>query len=184
MNELIPLFIATRKFDASAGAAWVDYVRWAKIPGLIEVVSLDGLLCPPVIANPGDEDWRYISPALGGIIFFSDVEYLIRRTADTLRKNVLGLYKNPVSHIAAAPCSRACEFLGYDLIEDETLISALTDCGGFPETFSNEELNPYGLISSFDRAAQVHQLLPRNHPDEPHARCELYALWRLKDISF
>jgi hypothetical protein len=71
--------------------------------------------------------------------------------------------------------------MGYDLIEEETQISAITNCGGFPDVFSNEELNRVGLISSFERAYEVRRLLAERHPEEPHAQCEMYALWRLNE---
>lgn len=120
---MTPLFIANERFDPSAGARWTDYIRWAGIPNLTEVVSLDCVLCPRIVT----------------------------------------------------------EFIGCDLIEEMTQISALTNCGGFPETFSNEELNNRGLIDSFARAKEIQRLLAQNNPDEPHANCELYALWRLRE---
>jgi hypothetical protein len=43
---MTPLFIANEQFDPRAGARWDDYIRWAKIPNLIEVVSIDSMLCP------------------------------------------------------------------------------------------------------------------------------------------
>jgi hypothetical protein len=84
-------------------------------------------------------------------------------------------------HIDIAPGAGDFIFMGYDLIEESTQISALTNCGGFPETFSNDELNRYGLISDFVRACEVKKLLPRHHPEEHHSKCELYAIWRLAD---
>jgi hypothetical protein len=71
-------------------------------------------------------------------------------------------------------------FVGYDLIEEQTQISALTNCGGFPETFCNDELNQYGLVTSFTRALEIQRLLPECNPEEHHARCEMYAIWRLE----
>jgi len=69
--------------------------------------------------------------------------------------------------------------MGYDLVEDATQISALTNCGGFPQTFSNTELNAYGLITDFSRASEIRKRLPEHNPGDHHARCELYAIWRL-----
>src|SRR6266404_4093762 len=43
-----PLFIATERFDPSDGEKWQSFCQWAEIPGLVEVVSLDSLLCPHV----------------------------------------------------------------------------------------------------------------------------------------
>ncbi len=71
--------------------------------------------------------------------------------------------------------------MGYDPIEEMTQISALTNCGGFPDVFANDELNPYGLLSHFDRAVEVWDNLKKLHPSESHAQCELYAIWRLDE---
>ena len=67
----------------------------------------------------------------------------------------------------------------YDLIEDMTEISGLSNCGGFPDVFANGELNQYGLLPEFRRAGEVRELLVIRHPDENHAQCEMYAIWRL-----
>ena len=52
-----PLFIATERFDPSDGEKWQKYCDWAKIPGLVEVVSLDAMLCKHLIKEFQDEDW-------------------------------------------------------------------------------------------------------------------------------
>ena len=54
-----PLFTATKRFDSSDGEAWYKYVSWAKIPNLVELVTLDGILCPSVIPVLNDEDWNH-----------------------------------------------------------------------------------------------------------------------------
>jgi hypothetical protein len=179
MIVVIPLFVARERFDASDGDRWEGCARWAKIPNLIEVVSLDTMLCPTILPDLSDEDWQHNVQEDFRLNYFYDLDYLIRRTAGILRRNILGLYRNPESHISSPPGSGTFGFLGYDLVEDATNISALTKCGGFPETFSNDELNEYGLITDFSRASEVRRLLPERNPAEPHAKCELYAIWRL-----
>ena len=180
---MTPLFIATEKFDPSDGEAWDNYIRWAKISKLTEVVSLDSILCPTVLPNIADEDWQHNVHEDFRLNYFYDLDYLINRTAGVLRKNILGLYRNPDSHINAAPGPGAFEFTGYDLIEEATHISALTNCEGFPNTFSNDELNQYGLIAEFIRAREIRSLLPEHNPTEPHAKCQIYAIWRLAEAT-
>lgn len=174
-----PLFIATERFDRSDGEAWSSYVEWAQIPHLIEIVGLDGILCPRIVEQLQKEDWKHIVCEDYRLGYFHDLDYLMERIAGTPRRNVLGLYRKPDVHIDASPAGADFIFVGYDLIEEQTQISALTNCGGFPETFSNDELNEYGLISAFTRACEVKKSLPERNPDEPHARCEMYAIWRL-----
>jgi hypothetical protein len=173
-----PLFIATERFDPT-DEAWPNYFDWAKIPALTEVVGLDGSLCNPVIGGYLDDDWNYIADVGCGPRYFHDLDYLLKRVQSVTRRNILGLYRNPETDISKAPAALDFKFLGYDLIEEQTHISALTNCGGFPDVFRNDELNTVGLISKFERAIQVEKLLAETHPEEAHAQCDLYAIWRL-----
>lgn len=183
-NMATPLFIATERFDPSDGEKWEGYCHWAKIPGLVEVVSLDTVLCPRLIKELHDEDWQYVVCEDFRLDYFRDLNYLKRRIQDIPRRNVLGLYRNPDSHVPVAPALGSFSYIGYDLIEEQTQISALTNCGGFPDVFLNEELNRFGLIDSFDRACEVRRLLAERYVEEPHAQCELYAVWRLNETEF
>jgi hypothetical protein len=179
----VPIFIATERFDPSDGEKWPEYYEWAKIPGLVEVVSLDLMLCKRLIKEFCAEDWEHIVIEDFRVAYFYDLGYLKRRIQGVPRRNVLGLYRNPKAHIAVAPAQSDFIFVGYDLIEEQTQISALTNCGGFPDVFSNDELNQCGLIESFERASEVRRLLAESHPEEPHAKCEMYALWRLIEVD-
>ena len=179
MNE--PLFIATERFDPSDGEKWQKYFQWAKIPALIELISLDVALCGRLIKEPANEDWQHIVTENFRLDYYYHLDYLIRRIGDKSRRNVLGLYRNPGAHISKSPAPGDFVFVGYDLIEEQTQISALTNCGGFPDIFRNDELNKYGLVENFDRANEIKRLLAEKYPEEDHAQCELYALWRLKE---
>jgi hypothetical protein len=175
------LFIATERFDPSDGEKWRKYFQCAKIPALKEVVSLDACLCRHLVNEFLDEDWKHIVCEDFHLNYFKDLDYLLQRVQNEKRRNLLGVYRNPDKHIPSAPSNRNFNFVGYDLIEEATQISALTNCGGFPEAFNNEELNSYGLISEFERASEVRRLLIEKYPEEAHADCEMYAIWRLSE---
>jgi hypothetical protein len=128
-----------------------------------------------------DEDWKHIVCEDFRLDYFYDLEYLLKRVRSTKRRNILGLYRNPDVHISSPPAALDFSFLGYDLIEEMTQISALTNCSAFPDAFANNELTSHGLITHFCRAEEVRRLLAQLHPKEPHAQCELYAIWRLND---
>jgi hypothetical protein len=172
------LFIAVEPFDPSDGERWQNYFQWANISSLNEVISLDSMLCPHIIKQIQDEDWAHIVNADFRLDYFLDLEYLLKKVAQSPRKHILGVYRNPEAHIKRPP-AESFHFVGYDLIEETTQVSALTNCGGFPDSFSNEELNKFGLIDNFDRAAEIQRNLKEKNPDEPHADCELYAIWKL-----
>jgi hypothetical protein len=175
-----PLFIATERFDPT-DEAWQKYFEWAKIPALTEVVSLDVSLCYPVIGELLGEDWSHVVNADYQLRYFYHLDYLLKRVQAVKRRNILGLYQNPKTHTAKAPAAGDFRFIGYDLVEEETQTSAVTNCGGFPDVFTYEELNSFGLISHFERSSEVKKLLAEKHPEEPHAQCVMYAIWRLNE---
>ncbi len=72
------------------------------------------------------------------------------------------------------------EFVGYELLDKDYSISALTNCGGFDETFLPSELNQFGLISNYERAYDIRAKLFENNPEEHHADCNVIAVWRHK----
>jgi hypothetical protein len=176
-----PLFIATERFDPTDGDGWEKYCQWSKLHHLTEVLSLDTMLCRRIIDEIKDEDWSHILCEDFRSDYFIHLDYLKQRVHDVPRKSILGLYRNPETHITVPPASDNFHFFGYDLIDEETQVSALTNCGGFPDVFQNDELNKFGLITDFDRACEIRRLLSKLHPEEPHAQCEMYAIWRLKD---
>jgi hypothetical protein len=109
--------------------------------------------------------------------FFTDVDYLRALVSNIQPKNFLCVFRNPTAH-PAVEVPKGFDFLGYDLADIQGSTSALTNCGGFPEAFSNGELSEKGLLSSFERAKQVQNDLPRLYPQESHANCHLWAISR------
>ena len=176
---IIPLFIATERFDPTDGEKWRQYFEWAKIPNLTEIVGLDSMLCPHLPQEICDEDWPHLVNEDFRTDYFLHLDYLLRRIQNQPRRNILGLYRNPPVHVADSPAGGDFIFMGYDLIEEQTQISALTNCGGFPDVFNNSELNSCGLILDHGRAIEVKKLLAKKHPEEPHAQCEMYSVWLL-----
>ena len=182
MIKITPVFISTRRFDKTDGEKWQKYCEWAKIPKLVELVSIGSPLCERLIKELQDEDWRHNVHEDFRLNYFYDLDYLKQRVSDFPRRNILGLYRNPEVHITNAPAPGDFSFIGHDLIEEQTQVSALTNCGGgFPKAFSNDELNCFGLIEGFDRATEVRRLLAERYPEEAHAQCETYAIWRLNE---
>lgn len=71
------------------------------------------------------------------------------------------------------------EFCGYDLVEVDTYISAITNCGAiFDKAIDYSKLNDFGLISKYLDAVKTQILLRDIYPDENHAHCELVEVWR------
>lgn len=71
----------------------------------------------------------------------------------------------PVGAADSPDGSLRFELLGYDLVEVDGSISALSNCGGFPDVFSNDELSRKGLLISHGRAQEVQsklRIVPRS----------------------
>ena len=72
------------------------------------------------------------------------------------------------------------QFKGCDLIEEWSEVSALTNCGGFEAAFRSADLSPCGLIPRAARAYEIRDALNIHYPDEEHADCAAWAVWRLE----
>lgn len=173
-----PLFIATKKFGPWKGHAWAEYVRWSGLNQLEELVSLDGILCPPILGETKDAYWPHIVNEDYMLDFFIDLDFLLHQIDATVEKNLLCVYRNPSIQPVPPDCATSFDFVGYDLVDIKGGVSALSNCGGFEEAFANEELNRFGLLQSLQRATGVQSKLNNLFPTEPHADCHVWALFR------
>jgi hypothetical protein len=175
-------FTAREKFDPSNGDTWVKYVQWAKLPQLKEVISLDTVLCPSVFKELTEEDWNHNIHQNHRISYFSDLDYVIGRVGNQRDSvNILAVAFEPESDPSEAFGDERFVFCGYDLIDKGSDVSALTNCGGFDMAFSRPDISSVGLLEDYALAREVQERLRRHYPEEPHADCALWALWRLKD---
>lgn len=172
-----PWFIATGKFDPS-DAGWRKYIAWSGLEQLDEVVSLDSSLCPTVLPDIKPEYWHHIVNEDFMLHFFTDLDYLRGEIAAISRKNLLCVFRNPVAQPSAAQVPEGFEFIGYDLLEKDSGISALTNCRGFPKAFSKNELSEKGLLMEYERSRTVQEALIREYANEPHADCQLWSIFR------
>lgn len=70
------------------------------------------------------------------------------------------------------------EFCGYDLVETATAISAITNCGAMFNSVRYADLTKFGLIPTYKDAVLTQLALVEEDPDEPHAYCDIYEIWR------
>ena len=173
-----PLFIAKRPFDPGIGAEWDRYVAWSGLSQLREVVSLDTILCPTMPEELTASDWRYNVHADYQVFFFRSLEYLRERVVEMGRLNILAVLRNPTAADVAEVTLPGFTFAGFDLVDVHGDISALTNCGGFEGVFLNSELSDLGLLTDLGRALEVQASLRVRYPEEPHAECHLWAIWR------
>jgi hypothetical protein len=156
-------------------------LAWAKLPQLDEVVSLDTSLCPVVIRDLSPDDWAHNVAEDFRTEFFTDLDYLMRRVGDRSGVNVLAVIFEPDNKDLNAFQDERFQFIGFDLVERPGKgISAMVNCGGFDKAFRPEDLNRYGLISDYRFAGKVQQRLATFYPEENHADCALWAIWRME----
>lgn len=174
---MTPWFIATEPFTPD-DQSWNKYMRWSGLTQLKELVSLDPILCPSVLKELKPDYWAHIVNEDFMLDYFVDFEYLSHEVVHLPKKNMLCVFRNPQQE-PVAPSVAEFEFLGYDLVDIQNSASALSNCGGFPDVFVNSELSPQGLLPEFQRASEVRRILRSTHPEEVHANCNLWAVFRM-----
>lgn len=172
------LFVAKRPFDPSVGDGWDRYVAWSGLSQLREVVSLDTMLCPTVPAELTAADWDYNVHADYLVFFFRSLDYLLNRVTANGRLNILAVLQNPTAADLAVVTLPGFAFAGFDLVDVHGDVSALTNCGGFEGVFAKAELSELGLLTDLSRAQAVQASLRVHYPGEPHADCDVWAIWR------
>ncbi|KGK85836.1 hypothetical protein DP73_18065 [Desulfosporosinus sp. HMP52] len=153
------------------------YKEWSKLFHIEEVISFN-TLCPRIL--------RYIEDGynyLPGTSWFNDIvndlDLLLSKLQGRNDCQILAVKREPKSNCANIQMDKRFRFYGYDLIDD-VRISALTNCGGFDKAFLSEDISEYGLIKEFDKAKQIQSLLLSEYPDDEHAYCSLWAIWKME----
>jgi hypothetical protein len=174
-------FTAREKFGPSDGDAWDRYIRWAQLPQLREVISLDWTLCPSLFEELTEEDWHYNIHQDYLISYFRDLDYVVSRVSDQGDSvNILAVTLEPKSEPTRAFNDERFLFHGYDLIGGSE--SALTKLYGIGKAFSRSDISSVGLLEDYSFAKEVQKLLLRHYPEDPHADCALWAIWRLEKM--
>jgi hypothetical protein len=185
---MIVLHTARGVFDKSFDKdelSWSKYIEWSKLTHLSELVSLDNILNELQFKPDYDnaDDWNFIYVHEETITdLFTTLDYVLKKVDRAKRFNLLAIVVEP---------DRDCknigmegyEFVGYDLLDQYFSISALSNCGGFDETFLPHELNDKGLIGDYEKAYDIKKRLFENNPGEDHADTNVIAVWRHRSIG-
>jgi hypothetical protein len=173
-------FTAVEKFGPQNSKSWDKYIQWSKLSQLTEVVSLDGCLCANVLKDLIDEDWKHNVQEDFKTDLFWDLDYLLERVSKMTDLNILALVCEPATDAAKLFQDARFEFVGYDLVDQDISISALTNCGGFDLAFQPSELSYFGLLTDLVRAKEVKASLIEHYSMEHHAHCNIWAIWKMK----
>lgn len=181
---MLVMYSAVKRFDPACGEPWRDFLNWSGLSQLREIVSLDGILCPGIIEELTDEDWRHNVQEDHKLHLFYDLEYLLGRVAGYERVNILALMQNPTDDDELRSFSDdRFVFSGFDLMDLQLGNSALLNCGGFPKAFSPHDLAECGLLKDHAKALLVQKLLRSEYPDCFDADCDVWAIWQMKKKS-
>ncbi len=174
------VFSAVKRFDPTCSEAWPKFIAWSGMTQLREVVSLDGILCPTIFQDLTAEDWRHNVQEDFKIILFHDLNYVLRKVVGKDRVNVLALLQHPPDDEVGSFNDPRFVFRGFDLVALQTGISALVNCGGFDRAFAPADLSECGLLTDQAQALRVQKRLRVEYPDEPHADCDVWAIWQMR----
>lgn len=165
--------------------SWDKYIEWSRLPQLTELISVDGML-NKVLFEPdrnNADEWNYIvTDDHYETGFFTTLDYVLMKAGNVKEFNLLAVVIEPAQDCKAITVDQFV-FLGYDLLDKEYSISALSNCGGFDESFLPGELNQFGLVDEYDKAYDIKRKLLENNPQEHHAYTNVIALWRHEKIG-
>ncbi len=177
-----PLYIAMEKFDPSKGAEWRKYITWSGLTQLDEVVTLDGMICPVILDEIKDSYWDHIVNEDGMLNFFTDFDFFRQELGSPANVNILAVLRNPTEEAVQEGLGDRFQFVGYDLLDQDHSVSALCNCGGFPDVFANAELSTKGLLENYGRAREIQRHLRELYPGERHADCNVWAIFRMDAV--
>lgn len=174
------VYSAVKRFDPGCGEEWRKFIEWCGLPQLREVVSLDLILCPTIFQELTAGDWRHNVQEDFKLNLFHDLDHVLAKVAGDDRVSILALLQNPTSDEVRSFADRRFAFRGFDLVELQTGISALVNCGGFPKAFAPADLSDCGLLTDHATALGVQKRLRAEYPDEHHANCDVWAVWQMQ----
>jgi hypothetical protein len=172
-------YTAVETFDPSKEEKWSNYIQWSGLTQLNEVVSLDCSLCPGIIDRLVDEDWNQNVYSKIFFALFGNLDYLLNRIKTHSKYQILATIREPNPDDIKNFKDNRFIFKGYDLLEEQTRISALTNCGGFDLAFNQDDISESGLIEEYNKAFKIRKLLLKNYPNENHADCSVWAIWKM-----
>jgi hypothetical protein len=177
-------YYAVERFSPKDNIAWNKYIEFSKLEHLKEVITLDGCLCPSIIDHSHDcncEFVKWIDDQYCGAAVFNNLEWVIESVKLLESKQILLLSYEPDEYEFQSFKPEGFTFCGFDLVDHIGGISALLNCGGFDKAFSSHDLSYQGLITNLNKARKIQELLCNEYPDEGHAQCQLWGIWRYEE---
>lgn len=166
----------SKRFDESNGQTWENYKVWKSIKAE-RVISLDVGLCPGVIEKITTEDFKHRVYIEEFHDAFDSISWILQKVGQKKSNWQILAIQRIDSNNHKATLSGEFNFIGYDLIEIQTSISAITNCDGFDLAYSAVDLNINGLISDICNANKIASMLKEKYPNSNHADVTIWAIW-------
>ncbi len=172
-------YTAIEQFDRKNGERWLGYTRWLGRTDLEGVVTLDSVLCPPVVHVESSDDWQFVAQEEFMLDFFTNLDFVLQRVSGHRPSVVVAVARNPSAAEIAGFTHPHFEFAGFDIVDAQFIASALLNGCNFPEAFDVSELSPEsGLIKSRERAFRIRDALQKRYPNRDKIPSHVWAIWR------
>jgi len=165
------------------GKGWESYIEFAGLKHLTHVITLDDALCPSIIPPPTTlEEWDQVENFHDYAPFYwKDWKWLSRRIAIEDSHAIIAVQFNPGADDLCRIDNKLFELSGFDLMDDKCFASAITNCVGFFDVYARSDIQPNGLFGDLQLAQNIRDNLATAHPDEPHAQCNVWAIWTMRE---
>jgi hypothetical protein len=177
-------YAAIERFDPDNGERWVGFTRWLGRTDLKRIVTLDAALCPPVVHPQSAEDWQYVAREEFMLDFFTELDFVRKRTAGHRPAEVIAVARDPAAETVEGFPHAGFELAGFDIVDCQFSGSVIFNPDRFPGAVNVSKLSAEsGLFRSRDWAFKVRDTLSRRHPDREDARCCVWAIWRYTGVA-
>lgn len=169
-------YYAQKEFPTN-NSAWKEYIQWTGYKHLRSLVTLDCMLCPCVINDLTNEDYKHNVHEDMLYFFFKNRAYLKERLG-SIPSRILAVVHCPSEECAMLTPPLNSNFAGYDIMDADASISLLTNCGALPLAFEACHLSVNGLLSTLVLANNVKQALTQHYITNEHVPgCQIWAIW-------
>lgn len=174
------LYKVVNQFGPKAGETWQDYSSWFEAYHLVEFCSLDSMMNDSVFTPETIEDWENIVQKDFMIEMITNLSYARKIHERHPGAVIFGLIIEP----DVEDLKENDGLLGFDVIDGYCGNSLITNCGGYPEIFNDEDISKYGLLDDYYNACRIRDELRRQFPECAHAReCCVWAIYRVSHVS-
>src|ERR1017187_3498230 len=116
-------YTAIERFDRDSSDLWVGYTRWLGRTDLKLLVTLDSLLCPPVVHPESADDWQFVAQEEFMLDFFTDLDFVLRRVSGHRPSVVVAVARDPSAADVSDFPHPDFELAGFDVVDTQFIRS-------------------------------------------------------------